>query len=191
MQEKIRCQQLHCQMETSSRTLEHVRGECSSLAVRNKELEEKVVEAAADRARVPAAEAPAPALPTLELGREVLAVKDRLVELERENAVLSAENGAFKSQVQAHKEQVETSGGRRLNFDFNDVPAVTLDGAGAESKSKVVQRNRMTTQWKWRSILIVKDVFTTSFFCKLGRAGTKKERKDSILRFEIGNVFGR
>ena len=45
----------------------------------------------------------------LELGREVLATKDRLVGLERQNAVLLAENDNLKAQIVTQKDQVENS----------------------------------------------------------------------------------
>ncbi len=111
VQEKIRCQQLHCQLDTNSRTLESSRAELAQLKHANEELVQKA-KAVASAPKVSSKEAGGTSNslpPTLELGREVLAVKDRLVELERQNAVLLAEKENLTAQVLSHKERVNES----------------------------------------------------------------------------------
>lgn len=113
MQEKIRVQQLQCQLDTSNRTLEHSRTEITTLKQANEELVQKSKEkstatssssttasAAASKAGGGSPTRGDSLPPTLELGREVLAVKDRLVELERQNAVLLAEKDNLTAQVE-------------------------------------------------------------------------------------------
>jgi len=101
VQEKIRCQQLQCQMDTNVRTLEQSRTESHSLRLNNEELTRTCERHSAEKNTQSAQSAP-----TLELGREVLAVKDRLVELERQNAVLLAEKDNLKTHIAAQKDQV-------------------------------------------------------------------------------------
>lgn len=117
MHEKIRCQQLQCQMDTNVRTLEQNRSECHALRLSLEELQRKQ-QSSQEHAAIeqqqkeqqqqqqqPAASL-AQQLPTLELGREVLAIKDRLVELERQNAVLLAEKDNLNDQITTQKDQV-------------------------------------------------------------------------------------
>ncbi len=113
VQEKIRCQQLHTQLDTNSRTLEASRIEIANLKNAHEEL--IVAQKTSSQKSASLAESSStgghPAggktgnnrgdslPPSLELGREVLAVKDRLVELERQNAVLLAEKDNLTAQV--------------------------------------------------------------------------------------------
>lgn len=115
VQEKIRCQQLQCQVDTNCRTLEFSRIERESLKTANEELTQRCVaatslELAANREPAGYSQQQESLPPTLELGREVLAVKDRLVELERQNAVLLAEKDNLTAQICSQKERVNESG---------------------------------------------------------------------------------
>uniref|UniRef100_A0A0P4Y8S8 Girdin n=3 Tax=Daphnia magna TaxID=35525 RepID=A0A0P4Y8S8_9CRUS len=116
VQEKIRCQQLQCQLDTNWRTLEIGRVERETLKSANEELTQCCVAAASLELAANKSEAAGYAQqqeslpPTLELGREVLAVKDRLVELERQNAVLLAEKDNLTAQICSQRERVNESG---------------------------------------------------------------------------------
>lgn len=116
VQEKIRCQQLQCQLDTNWRTLEIGRVERETLKSANEELTQRCVAAASLELAANKSEAAGYAQqqeslpPTLELGREVLAVKDRLVELERQNAVLLAEKDNLTAQICSQRERVNESG---------------------------------------------------------------------------------
>ncbi len=117
VQEKIRCQQLQCQLDTNTRTIELNRVECDNLKSTNEELTQRCATVAATSAELTALKLEASGTqqqetlpPTLELGREVLAVKDRLVELERQNAVLLAEKDNLTAQICSQKERVNESG---------------------------------------------------------------------------------
>lgn len=120
VQEKIRCQQLQCQLDTNIRTLELSRVErdtlkssneelvqrCTSMAIKADSSTESSVKLAPGSTQQQELALP----PTLELGREVLAVKDRLVELERQNAVLLAEKDNLTTQILSQKERVNENG---------------------------------------------------------------------------------
>ena len=108
VQEKIRCQQLQCQLDTNCRTLEVSRAERDALKTANEELVRSSSIAAKAESPKPATVTQDP--PSLELGREVLAIKDRLVELERQNAVLLAEKDNLTAHISSQKERVNESG---------------------------------------------------------------------------------
>lgn len=78
--------------------------------------------------------------PTLELGREVLAMKDRLVELERQNAVLLAEKDNFTGQIQSQKE--------RLNENNSQLATLSqqLATLQVENSTLCSQLNSVTAQ---------------------------------------------
>lgn len=115
VQEKIRCQQLQCQLDTSVRTLELRRVECETLKNAHEELVQRCSsESHPSSASVKSSSSPTlpqeTLPPTIELGREVLAMKDRLVELERQNAVLLAEKDNLTTQISSQKERINETG---------------------------------------------------------------------------------
>ncbi|EFX90131.1 hypothetical protein DAPPUDRAFT_309966 [Daphnia pulex] len=120
VQEKISCQQLQCQLDINTRTIDLNRVERDIRKNTNEDLTQRCASAAANSAELSALKSEAPndeqqeslprsLPPKLELGREVLAVKDRLVELERQMTVLLPEKDNLTAQICLQKERVNES----------------------------------------------------------------------------------
>ncbi|EFX61702.1 hypothetical protein DAPPUDRAFT_121141 [Daphnia pulex] len=120
VQEKISCQQLQCQLDIKTRTIDLNRVERDIRKNTNEDLTQRCASAAANSAELSALKSEAPndqqqeslprsLPPKLELGREVLAVKDRLVELERQMTVLLPEKDNLTAQICLQKERVNES----------------------------------------------------------------------------------